>query len=127
MKKWTKAIIADVALAILAIFLFSPTQLALSPLAPNILVAAASVISAAGIGAAAVKVNGDAIKAIRGGRGELGLVRHLLRAAQDRLVPVKVDGDVFWGLSRTADGCLALDLDTAAVPDTATMFWELAR
>ena len=28
---------------------------------------------------------------------------------------------------RTADGCLALDLDTAAVPDTATMFWELAR
>ena len=65
MKQWTKAIIADVALAILAIFLFSPTQLALSPLAPNILVAAASVIGAAGIGAAAVKVNGDAIKAMR--------------------------------------------------------------
>ena len=65
MKKWTKAIIADVALAILAIFLFSPTQLALSPLAPNLLVAASSVIGAVGIGAAAVKVNGDAIKAMR--------------------------------------------------------------
>ena len=65
MKQWTKAIIADVALAILAIFLFSPTQLALSPLAPNLLVAASSVIGAVGIGAAAVKVNGDAIKAMR--------------------------------------------------------------
>ena len=43
-------------------------------------------------------------KLIRGGRGELGLIRHLLRAAQDRFVPVRVEGDVFWGLSRTATG-----------------------
>ena len=41
---------------------------------------------------------------IRSGRGELGLIRHVLDDAQDRFVPVKVEGDVFWGLSRTANG-----------------------
>ena len=43
-------------------------------------------------------------KSIRGGRGELGLIRYLLAYAQKRFVPVMVEGDAFWGLSRTANG-----------------------
>ena len=41
---------------------------------------------------------------IRAGTGELGIVRRILGDAQDRFVPVRVDGDVAWGLSKTGKG-----------------------
>lgn len=41
---------------------------------------------------------------IRSGRGELGLIRYFLDDLQDRAIPVTVQGDVFWGMSRTAKG-----------------------
>ena len=63
MDKWKKTIAIDVLLVILAIFCFSPYQLALNPLSPNFFNAAASVLVAAGIGYEAVKVNAKAIKA----------------------------------------------------------------
>lgn len=65
MDKWKRTIAIDVILAILVIFLYSPYQLALSPLDPNFLNAALSVIFGAGIGYEAVKVNAKAIKAAR--------------------------------------------------------------
>ena len=65
MNKWKSTIVIDVLLIILAIFCFSPYQLALNPLSPNFFAAAASVIIAAGIGYEAVKVNGRALKAAR--------------------------------------------------------------
>ena len=65
MDKWKKTIAIDVLLVILAIFCFSPYQLALNPLSPNFFNAAASVLVAAGIGYEAVKVNGKALKAAR--------------------------------------------------------------
>ena len=65
MDRWKKTIAIDVLLVILAIFCFSPYQLALNPLSPNFFNAAASVLMAAGIGYEAVKVNGRALKAAR--------------------------------------------------------------
>ena len=41
---------------------------------------------------------------IRSGRGELGLIRYFLDDLQGRAIPVTIQGDVFWGMSRTAKG-----------------------
>ena len=35
---------------------------------------------------------------------ELGLIRHLLDRVQSETIPVRVDGDIQWGLGRTKDG-----------------------
>ena len=46
----------------------------------------------------------DAEREIRSGNGELGLIRYVLDTVQDRYIPIKVSGDVFWGLSRAKGG-----------------------
>ena len=46
----------------------------------------------------------DAEREIRSGDGELGLIRYVLDDVQDRCIPVKVSGDVFWGFSRAKEG-----------------------
>jgi len=59
--KAKKLVIFNAIMAILIIFLYSPYQLALSPLDPNFIKAAASVIFAAVMGYELVKVNGQAL------------------------------------------------------------------
>ena len=65
MVKWNRVIAFDVVMAILVILLYSPFNLGLSPLDPNFIKAALSVICAALIGYETVKVNGKAIKSAR--------------------------------------------------------------
>ena len=56
------------------------------------------------------KFGSDAFNARRltllDGSAELGLLRTLLEAVQSETIPVRVDGDIQWGVNRTKDGCL---------------------
>lgn len=67
-KKWRHVVIFDVVMALLIILLYSPYQLALSPLSPNFFNAAASIIFGAIIAYETVKVNGKAIKGSQASR-----------------------------------------------------------
>ena len=73
MVKWKQVIAFDVIMVLLIILLYSPFQLALSPLDPNFFKAALSVICAVLIGYGLVRVNGNALLTARAEkRMELG-------------------------------------------------------
>ena len=73
MVKWKRVIAFDVIMAILIILLYSPFQLGLSPLDPNFINAAMSVVCAAFIAYGLIKVNGKALLTARAEkRMELG-------------------------------------------------------
>jgi hypothetical protein len=46
------------------------------------------------------------LREITSGRAEFAVIRHLLRTAQDETMPVKVTGDIQWGVNKTERGFL---------------------